>query len=159
LRVDGCVTDSWRGAEDLAGDVVRLRGVVLADAARHEETFDEAEKGGNAGPEEDEVEDAEAVAAKIEVMCAEVSEEEGEEDTDDFVFAGALIFGKEPGSLVFVHGCGIDGIDGVHGSVLLEFMLGRHTLEKGCGFPLGSSSIDHGEQTELVAIYSDFCEE
>ena len=120
MRVEGCVTDSWRGAEDLAGDVVRLRGVVLADAARHEETFDEAEKGGNAGPEEDEVEDAEAVATKIELMDAEAAEQEGEEDADGLVLAGALVFGVEPGALLVIHVGGVDGVDGVHGIGPLE---------------------------------------
>lgn len=63
-------------AEDPAGDVHSLHGVVLADAAGHEEALDEAENGSDAGPEEEEVKDAEAVAAEIEVVEAEAAEEE-----------------------------------------------------------------------------------
>ena len=127
----------WR-REDLGGDVVGLSGVVLADAAGHEEALEETEDGRDAGPEETEIEDAEAVAAKIEVVCAEVSEEEGEEDAEDFVFAGAFVFGEEPGALLLVHSGGVDGVDGVHGSFLLDSMLEEDTLKEEPGFPWGT---------------------
>jgi hypothetical protein len=107
----------------LAGDVVSLSGVVLADAAGHEETFDEAEKGGNVGPKEDEVEDAEAVATEIEVMDAEAAEKESEEDADDLILVGALVFGVKPAALLVVHVGGVDRVDGVHGVGPLEEIL------------------------------------
>jgi hypothetical protein len=112
------------GAEDPAGDVHGLHGVVLADAAGHEETLDEAEKCGDSGPEEDEVEDAEAVAAQIEVMDAEGAEEKSKEDADDLVLTGAFVFGVEPGSLLVVHVGGVNGVDGVHSVVPLQGMHG-----------------------------------
>lgn len=108
------------GAEDLAGDEHGLRGVVLADAARHEEAFNPGDNHGDTGPGEDEVKDAEAVAAEVEVMDAEAAEEEREEDANDLVLAGAFVFGIEPGSLLVVHVDGVDGIGWVHGVVPLE---------------------------------------
>ena len=109
----------WQ-SEDLGGDVVGLSGVVLADAAGHKEALDETEDGGDSGPAEEEIEDAEAIAAEVEVMDAEAAEEESEEDANNLVFAGALVFGVEPGALLVVHAGGIDGIDGVHGVRPLE---------------------------------------
>ena len=109
------------GRENLTGDEQGLGGVVLADAARHEKGFDPGDDHGDAGPGEDEIEDAEAVAAKVEVMDAEAAEEDGEEDADDFVLAGALVFGVEPGSLLVVHVDGVDGVGWVHGVVPLEW--------------------------------------
>jgi hypothetical protein len=110
------------GAEDVAGDVEGLGGVVLADAAWHEESFDPGDDHGDAGPGEDEVEKAEAVATEVEVMDAEAAEEDGEEDADDFVLAGAFVFGVEPGSLLVVHVGGVGGIDWVHGFVPLGWI-------------------------------------
>lgn len=118
--VGACGTHACRSAEDLAGDVVSLRGVVLADTAGHEEAFDKAEDGGDTGPEEEQVEHAEAVTAEVEVMDAEAAKEEGEEDANEFVFACAFVFGVEPGALLVVHVGGIDGVDGVHGVRPLE---------------------------------------
>jgi len=106
---------AWGGSEDLGGDVHGLYCVVAADARGHDEGFEEANDGGDAGPEEKEIEDAEAVASQIEVVDAEVAEKDGEEDADDRVLAGALVFGVEPGALLVVHVCRVDGIDGVHG--------------------------------------------
>jgi hypothetical protein len=110
-----------RGGEDLIGDVDGLSGVVLTDAAGHEEALDEAEDGGDSGPEEDEVKDAEAVAAEVEVMDAEAAEEEREEDADGLVLAGSLVFCVEPGALVLGHVGGVDGIGRVHGVLPLEW--------------------------------------
>jgi len=98
----------------LAGDVDGLGGVVLADAARHKETLDDAEDGGDTGPEEQEIQDSEAVAAEIEVVGAEAAEKEREEEADDFIFVGAFVFCVEPGTLLVVHVGGVDGVDGVH---------------------------------------------
>jgi hypothetical protein len=110
--------------EDLAGDVDGLSGVILANATGHEEALDEAEEGGNSGPEEDEVEDAEAVASQVEVMDAEGAEDKSKEDADELVFAGAFIFGIKPGALLVVHVDGVDGIDGVHMSFLSNEYMG-----------------------------------
>jgi hypothetical protein len=99
---------------DLGGDVHGRHGVVLADAAGHEKGFDDAEDGGDAGPEEEEVENAEAVAAEIKVMDAEVAQEDGEEDAEELVFAGPPVFGVEPGALVVGHAGGIDGVGWKH---------------------------------------------
>lgn len=98
----------------LSRDVHGCHSVVVADAARHEEGFDKTEEGGDSGPEEDEIEDSEPVAAEIEVMDSEVAQEGGEEDAEEFVFAGALIFGVEPGALVVGHAGGIDGVGWKH---------------------------------------------
>jgi hypothetical protein len=103
----------------VAGDVEGLGGVVLADAAWHEKGFDPGDDHGDAGPGEDEVEDAEAVAAEVEVMDTEAAEEDGEENADDLVLAGAFVFSVEPGSLVVVHVGGVDGIDWIHSVVPL----------------------------------------
>ncbi|HWZ00586.1 MAG TPA: hypothetical protein VNX17_05885 [Edaphobacter sp.] len=110
------------GSEDVAGDVEGLGGVVLADAAWHEEGFDPGDDHGDARPREDEVEEAEAIAAEVEVMDAEAAEEDGEKDADDFVLAGAFLFGVEPGSLMVVHVGGVGGIDWVHGFVPLGWI-------------------------------------
>jgi len=110
----GCVHGAAGGAEDLAGDVDGLHGVVLADTAGHEEALDEAEDGGDACPEEAQIKNAESVAAEVEVMDTEAAKEESEEDADDFVSAGAFVLGVEPGALLIVHVDGVDGIGGVH---------------------------------------------
>ncbi len=56
------------------------------------------------------------------MVDAEAAEEDCEQDADDLVFAGALVFGKEPGSLMIVHVGGVDGIDWIHGGVPRESM-------------------------------------
>jgi len=102
------------GAEDLVGDVNGLSGVVLTDSARHEEALDPGDDHGDTGPRKQKLDDAGGVATKIEVMNADAAEEEREEDADDLVFAGALVFSVEPGTLMLVHVCGVDGIGGLH---------------------------------------------
>src|ERR1700678_4336381 len=102
-------------AEDLARDEHGLHDVVLADASWHEEGFDPADDHGDAGPGEEEVEDAEAVTAEVEVVDPETAEKDGDEDTDDLVLAGALVFGVEPAALLIVHVDGVDGVCGIHG--------------------------------------------
>lgn len=104
-------------AEDLGGDVSGLLGVVAADAAGGEEGIDEAEDGGDASPAEQQVEDAETVAAQVEVVDPKASKEDGEEDADDLVAASVLVLGVEPGALVVGHVCGVD-VDGLHGNIL-----------------------------------------
>ena len=125
------------GAEDLAGDVHRLHDVVLADASWHEEGFGPGDDHGDAGPKKDEVEDAEAVAAEVEVMDAEAAEEDREEDAGDLVLAGAFVFGVEPGALMVVHVDGVDGIGWVHGVGPLAGIYG----EEGVRVPVGRKSI------------------
>ncbi len=102
------------GAEDLVGDVDGLGGVVLTDAAGHKEAFDPGDDHRDPGPREQKIDDAGGVAAEIEVMDADAAKEEREEDADGLVFAGALVFGVEPGTLMLVHVCGVDGIGGLH---------------------------------------------
>ena len=97
----------WSG-ENLTGDVRGLRGVVGTDPAGHEEAVDEAEDGGDAGPEEEQVEDAGGVAIEVELVDAEGAEEEGEEYADEFVFGGEFVLGVEPGALLGVHLGGVD---------------------------------------------------
>lgn len=113
---------------DLGGDVHGRHGVVMADATGHEEGFDDAEDGGDASPEEDKVENAEAIAAEIEVMDAEVAKQDGEEDAEELVFAGALVFSVEPGALVVCHASGVDGVGWKHivpRRFATEYVLGR----------------------------------
>jgi hypothetical protein len=83
----------------------------LGDAAGHEEALDEAEDGGDSGPGEEQVEDAEAIAVEIEVVDSEAAEEEREQDTDDLFLAGVLVLGKEPPALLIVHVGGIEVVD------------------------------------------------
>jgi hypothetical protein len=112
-RCSGC--DLRRcGAEDLVGDVDGLRDVVLTDAVGHEEAFEPGDDHGNAGPAEEKVDDAGGVATEIEVMDADATEEEREEDADDLVFAGALVFGIKPRALMVVHVRGVDGVGDLH---------------------------------------------
>ena len=113
-RVGGGVNRSWRDTEDLARDVICLRGVVLADAAGHEEAFYEAEKGGNTCPEKNEIENSETIATEIEVMDAEATKQQGEQDADDLILTGALVFGVEPAALLVIHVGGVDGVNRVH---------------------------------------------
>src|SRR5271170_228242 len=94
-RGGGCGCWGIAGSEDLAGDVHGLHHVVTADTTGHKEGFDPGDDHGDAGPGEDEVKDAEAVAAQVEVVDAKAAEEDGEEDTDDLVLVGALVFGVE----------------------------------------------------------------
>jgi hypothetical protein len=98
------------GGENLAGDEGGLCGVVGTDPAGHEEALDEAEDGGDAGPEEEQVEDSGGVAVEVELMDAEGAEEESEEYADEFVLAGELVLGVEPSALLGVHLRGIDGV-------------------------------------------------
>ena len=79
-----------------------------------------ADEHGDARPGEEEIENAEAVATKVELMDAEASQDNGEEDADDFVFAGSLVFCVEPSALVFSHADGVDGIDWIHNSFLMN---------------------------------------
>jgi hypothetical protein len=62
-----------------------LLEVVALDARGHEEALDEAQEAGDAGPAEEQVEYAEAVAAEVEVVEAEAAQEEGEQDAGDLV--------------------------------------------------------------------------
>ena len=110
----GCAGVDGR-AEDLAGDEHGLHGVVLADASGHEEGFDPGDDHRDAGPGEEEIEEAQSVAAEVEVVDPETAEEDSEEDADDLVFAGAFVFGVEPAALLVVHVDGVDGVCGVHG--------------------------------------------
>ena len=104
-----------RGAKDLAGYEHGLHRVVLADSSGHEEGFDPADDHWDAGPGEEEIEEAYAVAAEVEVVDAEAAEEDGDEDADDFVLAGAFVFGIEPAALLVVHVDCVDGVCGIHG--------------------------------------------
>ena len=101
-------------AEYLAGDRDGLRDVVLPDAVGHKEAFEPGNDHGDAGPEEEEIDDAGGVVAEIEVMDANAAEEEREEDADDLVFAGALVFGIKPRALMVVHVRGVDGVGDLH---------------------------------------------
>ena len=101
-------------AENLAGDIGRLLGVIAADTARHEEGVDETEDSRDAGPAEQEIEDAEAVAADVKVVDAKAAKEEGEEDTDDLLATGMLILGVKPAALVVGHVGGVDRTNGLH---------------------------------------------
>ena len=100
--------------ENLARNISGLLGVIAADTTGHEEGVDEAENGRDAGPAEQEIEDAEAVAAEVELVDAKATKEDGEEDTDDLVAAGMLVLGVEPAALVVGHVGGVDGIRGLH---------------------------------------------
>lgn len=97
-----------------------LQDVVAADATGHEEGLDPGDEHGDRGPGKKEIEKAKAVAAEVKVVDAEASEEDGEEHAQDLVFAGLLVFGVEPGALVFVHVDGVNGIDWKHGSFLMN---------------------------------------
>jgi len=88
-----------------------MRGIA---AALSEQDMADLEHGGDAGPGEEEVEDAEAVAAEVEVVDSEAAEEDGEEDSDDLVATGLLVLGVEPGALLVGHVGGVDGIGGLH---------------------------------------------
>ena len=108
--------------EDVAGDIEGQLGVIAANAIRRQEGVDQPEDGGDAGPAEQQVDDAEPVAPEIEVMRAEAAEEDGEEDADDLVFAGALILGIEEGALGIVHVAGVNGVRELH--VVSGFLFG-----------------------------------
>src|SRR5579862_6350041 len=71
----GSGTHCRRGGSELGGEVSGQSEVVLADAPGHEETFDDADDGGNACPAEDDVEDAKAGTAQVEVVSSERSQE------------------------------------------------------------------------------------
>jgi len=119
----GCGCDGLAGgSENLAGDVHSLHCVVLADSGGHEEGFDPGDDHGDACPREDEIDETETVAAEVEVMDAETAEEDCKQDADELVFAGALVFGEEPGSLMIVHVGGVVGIDWIHGVVPRDSM-------------------------------------
>jgi hypothetical protein len=120
VRGGGC----WFGVgvrvgKDLAGDVESLSGVVLPDAARHEEALDKAEDCGDASPEEDEVKNSGSVSAQIEVMNAEVAEAEREKKPDDLVFMGTLVLGIKPGALLLGHAGGVERVGDLHDFVPL----------------------------------------
>jgi hypothetical protein len=83
------------------GEEYCLFEVVALDAGGHEEAFDEADESGDGGPAEEQVEDAESVTAKVEVMGAEASEKEGEEDAGDFIFLAGGELEVEGGLLFF----------------------------------------------------------
>ena len=123
LQVDGAgglgCGSGWEfgwglGGEDLGCDVGGLRDVVGADVAGHEEAVDEAEDVRDSGPEEEQVDDAGGVAAEVELVDAEASEEEREEEAYDLVFAGECVFGVEPVSLSRGHLGGVDGVGWKH---------------------------------------------
>lgn len=119
LHVDGAGGLGWRfgrrwRGENLCCDVRGLRSVVGADVAGHEEAVDEAEDVRDSGPEEEQVEDAGGVATKVELVDAEASEEEREEEAYDLVFAGECVFGVEPVSLSRGHLGGVDGVGWKH---------------------------------------------
>jgi hypothetical protein len=148
------------GGENLTGDVRGRRGVVGTNVSGHEETVDEAEDGGDAGPEEEQVEDSGGVAVEVELVDAEGSEEESEEETDDLVLAGALVLGVEPGALLGVH---LGGVDGVGHEVPLS--AGRGTefwvrwFQAGAVVRMLAEWIDNYQISEALAVLQVFCVE
>lgn len=114
IELDGssahsAVRDSRKGsAEDVAGDERSLYCVVITDPARHQEAFDESEDRRDSRPGKEHIQDAQTVAAQIEVMNAEAPEQEREENAHGLFLASVLIFGIEPGTLLRIH------VGGVH---------------------------------------------
>ena len=102
----------------------------MADASGHEEALDEADDGGDSGPEEDAVEDAKAGAAQIEVVGAEGSEEKGEQDADDLVLLPGGHVGVIQGTLFVSPGSGRWRQGGDHG--LRSFLRGGVALWRLC---------------------------
>jgi hypothetical protein len=86
-----------------------LLEVVALDARGHEEALDEAQEAGDAGPAEEQVEYAEAVAAEVEVVEAEAAQEEGEQDAGDLVLFDCSQLGVEDGLLLVRHAGGHQG--------------------------------------------------
>jgi len=105
------------GSEDLAGNIDCLSRVVLADAEGHEEAFDESEDGGDTRPEEEKIDNAGGVSAKVEMVGTKAAKEEREEEPYHLIFASTFVFGVEPGALLAVHIGGVDGVGGIHGIV------------------------------------------
>lgn len=144
-------------SKDLIGDVESLSGVVLADAVWHEEAFDNAEDCGDAGPKEDEVEDACGVSAEVKVVDAECAKEEREQDASRLVFAGAFVLGIEPCALLVGHAGSVERIGDLH-----DFAPLMTHQEVRCVMSGGSPIVDvlhrfnHGMPTRLVAIYRQF---
>jgi hypothetical protein len=101
-------------AENLAGDISGLLGVIAADTARHKECVDQAQESRDAGPGETEIEDAEAVATEIKMVDSKAAKEDGEKDSNDLVAASMMELGVKPAALVVGHVDGVDGIDGLH---------------------------------------------
>lgn len=108
-----------RTGEDLIGDVERQSSVVLADAAGHEEAFDNTQDCGDAGPEEDEIDDAGSVSAEVKVVNTEVAKEEREEKADNLVLVGAFVLGVKPGALLVGHAGGVERVGHLHDVFLM----------------------------------------
>ena len=104
--------------EDLTGDIDCLSDVVLADAVWHKEAFDNTEDCGDAGPKEDEVEDACGISPEVEMVDTKCAKKEREQDTHHLVFAGAFVFRIEPCALLVGHTGGVERIDERHGLLL-----------------------------------------
>lgn len=104
---DRAVVGGERVAHDVTGYAGGLLGVVIANAAWHEEALNKAEEGGDAGPEKYEIENTESGAAQIEMMSTEGAQEEREDDTDRLVSSGAAVLSVEPVALLRGHVVGV----------------------------------------------------
>ena len=93
-------------------------------------------------------------------MDAEAAEEEREEDADDLIFAGAPVFGVEPGALLVVHAGGVDGVDGICMLGPLESLRGDIRERRSVMVPVAGHRPDLSTCSEsydsLVAIYKGF---
>jgi hypothetical protein len=95
-------------------------GVVLADAAWHEEALDDTQDCGDACPEEDEIQDACGVSAEVKMVDTECAKEECEQDASRLVFVGAFVLGIEPAALLVGHAGSVERICNLHDFAPLE---------------------------------------
>ncbi len=91
----GWAADYAYAISDFHGQLV----VPAANASGHEEGFDEGDETGNTGPTEHQVQDRQAVLAKIESVRAEAAEEEGEQEADGRIFAPRKVLTLERDAL------------------------------------------------------------
>jgi hypothetical protein len=134
---NGWLVSEGAAGANLAAYIVCLHGVIGTDAPRHEESLDEAKDCRDAGPAEKKIENAETIAAKVEVMESEGAEKDSQEDSDDLVASCLLVLGIEPRALVLRHSCGVEGIGIVQ--ILHTSDADEDTLESIRGFR-GSTS-------------------
>jgi hypothetical protein len=99
---------------DLTGKKSGLLCVVFANPAGHEEGVHQSGDCRDDCPREAKIEDAEAFAADVELVDSNAAEKDGQQDADNFVSAGVLIFGEEPGELLKSHVGGVDRIYELH---------------------------------------------
>ena len=79
---------------------LRMLSVKTPYSCRHEETLDETQESGNSCPAKEQIENAQAIPAQVEMMCAKAAQNERQQHTSRFIPQIRIYVGKKDSSLL-----------------------------------------------------------